>query len=816
MSSTTVEINARETVSKAALEARKGISGLKSEAESSAATFGKVAAVAGTVSVALYKLGQEAVECFKEFADQERSIAQFSTAMELSNTITTSQAEALRKYAEEMANLTGEDDEAIMSMEAFLAASGRNETQIRKLISAAADYSAATGKDMRSAVEELNKTFSGSEGRIGALVPALKGLTDEQLKAGKGIDVVAKQYEGFAAQMSNITDVRLKNLSNAWGDLRAAFGANAAAALSPFLEWLTNLASGWAKAGQEKAAYYDIRQPADDVAEVTARGNIRRVVDQLDLAYLAQRMAKTTGNKDDISAANTRVEALQKELDKWIFSLQKILGRWQENKPGTSSENGSSGGGADEKTLKANYKTVSDIYTDLQELVRLMGLNYYSGEESGALLDAILKRTQTAGSLALGPEGSGVLARVWETLAKAFTPKPINFAETSASITGYNGATGRTGMEMSESVMIRSPIDQITEVMESTPQGISDAITAGIEYADSELVLIIPPLMMALSKMTMAIEDFPVAATEAISNSLAVDETISRNQGIRTNAFSGERPGAAAFFTNGTLNVDPIAQVFTDFEQWAMSSGFMATPTNQGEWVGGTEIGNMLGGITGIGDIFGNLLGSIGPLIASFGSVVALLNPLETIFSAAMDVLAPLINTILQPLVGILRIVGATIGQILAPILSALAPVIKIVGDAFIFLYNNVIRHIANTWISIGNMWANSIIGIINGLLSAYNWMNDLWRGEDAAMVEYRAIDAGYLGEINTGDLNAAGSTSSTGTGGAGATYEKPRDITINVQITTAALVGDGGITDFASIIGRELRSLGVLNAGVA
>ena len=52
------------------------------------------------------------------------------------------------------------------------------------------------------------------------------------------------------------------------------------------------------------------------------------------------------------------------------------------------------------------------------------------------------------------------------------------------------------------------------------------------------------------------------------------------------------------------------------------------------------------------------------------------------------------------------------------------------------------------------------------------------------------------------------------GTTGASASYTTPRDIVVNVDVTTAALVGEDGIRQFALIIGRELKSAGVL--GVA
>ena len=191
-------------------------------------------------------------------------------------------------------------------------------------------------------------------------------------------------------------------------------------------------------------------------------------------------------------------------------------------------------------------------------------------------------------------------------------------------------------------------------------------------------------------------------------------------------------------------------------------------------------------------------------LINPLASIQEILNPLQTIFSAMMEVLGPLINTVLQPIVGILRVVGTALGQILAPVISALGPIISLVADAFIWLYNNAIRPVANAFIWVGNAIYNAIVWAINKIKS-------IWGGEQIA---YRSLDSGYLTEIDSSALTAAGSTSYGGTTGASASYQKPRDITVNVAVQTSALVGDDGISQFALIIGRELKAAGVL--GVA
>lgn len=741
MSSVTVEINGRETVSQAALAAKNGISSLRGETESFTSSIAKAVAPSAAVVAALFSLGKVAIDTFNEFAAQERSVAQFNAAMTLSGKISKDGAESLRKYADEMSVLTGQDDEAILSMEAFLASAGRNETQIRKLISAAADYSAATGKDMRQAVEELNKTFSGTEGKIGNLIPALKGLTDEQLRAGIGVEVVAKQYAGFASQMSGIADIQLKNLTNAWEDLRAAFGANAAAALSPFLQWLTDMANGWAKAGQEKAAYYDIKQPADDVAEVTARGNIRRVVDQLELAYLAQRMAKTTGSREDISSTDSRVVALQKELDKWIFNLEKIQGRWAETTTKASGTTPSSTTKWTFQELFGGYKVGSGVMGQSGIPGRL-GVNIPLGNESN-IRDDLESYGWTAEMLA------APLIEFRDDLESYGWSSEILLAP----LMGFRDDLESYGWN---SAMLAKPLIEFRDDLES--------------YGWT-------------SKMLLK----PVQEFRDDLESYGWDELFL--------SILPELPTEGGGFR-------------------AQGQSTIAGPVSGGGRTAAQQIRDNMSFGDHVGEIFNQLSGGLGSAIQSLGMFQAILDPIGTIISGAMEVLGPLMETVLQPIVGVLRVLGQVLAAFLIPQLEIMGPVIKFLAEGFVWLYNNALRYLANGVISIMNILSNSVLGLANGFINAYNAIRWIWGGAAVAALQYRALDQGWLGAITLGTLTTAGASSGTTTAATGtaATYEKPRDITINVQINTAALVGSGGISDFAAIIGRELRSLGVLN----
>lgn len=115
-------------------------------------------------------------------------------------------------------------DETIIEQQAFLAALGLTERQIGSTINAAVQLSAALGMDLNSATRNLAKTYSGLAGELGESIPALRNLTEEQMKAGGAIEYVNANYKGFAETAAQTGMGPLQQLKNSLGDLAEQFG----------------------------------------------------------------------------------------------------------------------------------------------------------------------------------------------------------------------------------------------------------------------------------------------------------------------------------------------------------------------------------------------------------------------------------------------------------------------------------------------------------------------------------------------------------------------------------------------------------------
>lgn len=101
---------------------------------------------------------------------------------------------------------------------------GLTADQSKLATQAAMDLSVATGVSMDTAFRQLAMTMNGSVGAMGKLVPELAGLTEEQLKNGAALDLVAAKYDGFSKGTADTYLGAQKRIENAEGDVKEAFG----------------------------------------------------------------------------------------------------------------------------------------------------------------------------------------------------------------------------------------------------------------------------------------------------------------------------------------------------------------------------------------------------------------------------------------------------------------------------------------------------------------------------------------------------------------------------------------------------------------
>jgi hypothetical protein len=164
-----------------------------------------------------------------------------------------------------------------------LAAAGRNEETIIKIMKAAADMAAVTGEDIATAAQKLNATLNGNAGMLGRQIESINNLTKEELEAGKAIELVAQQYNGSAAEMADQT----VQLQNSWGDFKENIGRGWTQVTTPVRKFFTDILNDMNEALNKTADLKGANAAAEAGKETAAQAKLRldeaqALLDQMD------------------------------------------------------------------------------------------------------------------------------------------------------------------------------------------------------------------------------------------------------------------------------------------------------------------------------------------------------------------------------------------------------------------------------------------------------------------------------------------------------------------------------------------------------
>ena len=280
-------------------------SSFTSKMGSLASSAGPVAAGL-TVAVMAVKKFIEGLKAANEaFKVQEKAEKALQKAAENNPYLQKESVQRLKEFASGLQEISNYGDEGTIDIMAQLASTGRTEAEIMKIMGAAADYAAAKHIDLKTAAETLNSTYSGMAGTMGRQIAEIKDLTDEQLKNGDAIDLIAGKYKGFAKEAAD-SGTQAKN---AFGDFMESIGKIA----NPMFEALNQKAKDfWEFMGAQVSKF-------DGFLETQARkwGGIKKSVDEGVNLINSEYTNKKTGEvRRGVSFQNTEyLKWLKEELE---------------------------------------------------------------------------------------------------------------------------------------------------------------------------------------------------------------------------------------------------------------------------------------------------------------------------------------------------------------------------------------------------------------------------------------------------------------------------------------------------------------------
>jgi hypothetical protein len=151
-------------------------------------------------------------------AEQELADRKLSVALRALGADASIAAAGLKDQANKLQKLGVASNESIQSTQAFIANLGVSADQIELATQASVDLSAALGISLESAARNVGRTVGGFAGELGELLPELSKLSTEALKAGAGIELVAKQFGGQAAAQATTFTKSIKRFNEAMSD----------------------------------------------------------------------------------------------------------------------------------------------------------------------------------------------------------------------------------------------------------------------------------------------------------------------------------------------------------------------------------------------------------------------------------------------------------------------------------------------------------------------------------------------------------------------------------------------------------------------
>ena len=255
-------------------------------------------------------------------------------------------------------------DESIIEQQKYLASLGLNKQAIIDTTEAAMQLSAATGISLESATKNLAKTYGGLTGELGELLPQLKDLTTEQLKAGDAIKYVNDNYKNYAETQAQSGLGQLQQAKNAWGDMKEMFGEFIAPGVTDFASeamaemqiWQDESLSFWQKLAtaisDTKTEAYKAEQAFEDywenglsemfgtydnpqtgAAEDPIAIKIPLLQQLQDELKEAIRLQQAATDESELAAANREIQLLTEKIQKY-----KELGRVKKAEKETRSD----------------------------------------------------------------------------------------------------------------------------------------------------------------------------------------------------------------------------------------------------------------------------------------------------------------------------------------------------------------------------------------------------------------------------------------------------------------------------------------------
>jgi phage-related protein len=179
-----------------------------------------------------WELGKKAVEALigpietvlDAYAEAEKANARLANSLRLQGQYTKEAMQGFTAFAREMQRTTMAEDDQVLGMLATAKAMGVTDEMAKKMVQTAIDLAGAMGTDVQSAFADIQGTLAGMARGVSKVVPELRLLTQEELRAGKGVDMLAERLAGSGERATKTMIGMAAQTRNAWADVLEELG----------------------------------------------------------------------------------------------------------------------------------------------------------------------------------------------------------------------------------------------------------------------------------------------------------------------------------------------------------------------------------------------------------------------------------------------------------------------------------------------------------------------------------------------------------------------------------------------------------------
>jgi hypothetical protein len=224
MANVTVGINSKFD-SKGVEDSKKSLDGLK-KTLTSIGTMAKNMfnfAVLDKARSAFQSLSTGAVEVYKS---NQIAYQKLASSINTNNKLIATSFNDITKFTSELSSNSMFGSDVLNEQAAVLAGLGTTTDEMRNLMQAAIDLSAVGIGELEGNCKDLAETLTGEvSGELRKLVPEFRGLTEEQLKAGKAIEIINQKYKDYAKTIKeNTLEGKENRFQSAIDTMRGSIG----------------------------------------------------------------------------------------------------------------------------------------------------------------------------------------------------------------------------------------------------------------------------------------------------------------------------------------------------------------------------------------------------------------------------------------------------------------------------------------------------------------------------------------------------------------------------------------------------------------